>query len=103
MLFIHSVNIILVPKRVDVPDRVIQISAGYDSSFFICENGSIYACGCNRSNKLGLCAKKSIIDIFTNKPNQVHMKDKPTPVKIFSTSQRIRQVSQEMILKILKF
>ena len=70
------------------------MSAGYDSSIFLCESGAIYACGCNRSNKLGLSKGKSIIDIFTNKPNQIHMKDTPTLLRVFSSSQRVRQISQ---------
>ena len=52
-----------IPTKVELSEKVTQISAGYDSSIFICESGSVYACGCNRSNKLGL-DKKSLMDFF---------------------------------------
>jgi NIMA (never in mitosis gene a)-related kinase 8 len=75
-------------------EKIKEIYAGYDSSFFIGMSGNMYVCGSNRDNKIGL-QKRSMLDIFRLGHSRIPpYKDTPVLSRQLNHNQTISKISQ---------
>lgn len=83
------------PRKIEgLSEKIKEIYAGYDSSFFIGVSGSMYVCGSNRDNKIGL-QKRSMLDIFRLGNSRIPpYKDTPVLTRQLSPNQTISKISQ---------
>ncbi|CBY22026.1 unnamed protein product [Oikopleura dioica] len=83
------------PKKItSLQEKIKEIYAGYDSSFFIGISGNMYVCGSNRDNKIGL-QKRSMLDIFRLGHSRIPpYKDTPILSRQLNSNQTISKISQ---------
>ena len=79
----------LIPEKIEFPVEISKVFAGPDCSGFLTNTGSVYVCGLNKFNRLGLNentasnGKKMLMNAFTN--SKPVIEKQTTPVKIPST------------------
>ena len=83
------------PRKItSLQEKIKEIYAGYDSSFFIGMSGNMYVCGSNRDNKIGL-QKRSMLDFFRLGHSRIPpYKDTPVLSRQLNPNQTISKISQ---------
>ncbi|XP_054713786.1 LOW QUALITY PROTEIN: serine/threonine-protein kinase Nek8-like [Uloborus diversus] len=80
---------ILLPNDV----KVVRSYCGYDGTMFITERGSLYACGLNDSNKLGLNEQKGFLMQMKQFIAKTEVEKQTIPTKVAWLRQKVISVS----------